>query len=75
MAYASDARIQLLDEILGGIQIIKLYAWEESFEKLIKVLRRYILFFIDLTKSLDSKYVIWMDTYLTCSFSLGMFQD
>ncbi len=28
-----DRRTKLMDEILNGIKILKLYAWESSFEK------------------------------------------
>lgn len=41
-AYASDKRIQIMDEIVNGIQIIKMYAWEIPYEKLITVLRGYV---------------------------------
>lgn len=34
-----DKRSKLVDEILNGIKIIKLYAWEESFKKKITGIR------------------------------------
>ncbi|XP_071965517.1 multidrug resistance-associated protein 1-like [Antedon mediterranea] len=34
-----DARIKLMNEVLSGIKVLKLYAWEESFENKIKELR------------------------------------
>ncbi|XP_033117760.1 multidrug resistance-associated protein 1-like isoform X2 [Anneissia japonica] len=34
-----DARIKLTNEVLSGIKVLKLYAWEESFEDKIKDLR------------------------------------
>lgn len=30
-----DKRIKLMSEILNGIKVLKLYAWEESFAKII----------------------------------------
>ncbi|XKL66417.1 hypothetical protein PGB90_009837 [Kerria lacca] len=39
-AIASDKRIQVMDEIICGIHIIKMYAWEKSYEKLIKIYRK-----------------------------------
>lgn len=37
---ATDKRIQMMDEIICGIQIIKMYAWEKPFGALIQKLRR-----------------------------------
>ena len=34
-----DARIKLMSEILSGIKVLKLYAWEESFQEKILVIR------------------------------------
>nr|XP_022316598.1 multidrug resistance-associated protein 1-like [Crassostrea virginica] len=35
-----DARIKLMNEVLNGIKVLKLYAWEESFEEKIHEVRR-----------------------------------
>lgn len=34
-----DRRVKLMDEILNGIKVLKLYAWERSFEKTVKEIR------------------------------------
>ena len=34
-----DKRVKLINEILNGIKVLKLYAWESSFEKKIKEFR------------------------------------
>ncbi|KAF8949214.1 Multidrug resistance-associated protein 1 [Haplosporangium gracile] len=37
---AMDSRIRLLNEVLGGMKIVKLYNWEEPFKERITVIRR-----------------------------------
>ncbi|KAJ9575184.1 hypothetical protein L9F63_025866, partial [Diploptera punctata] len=39
-AHETDKRIKLMDEIISGVQIIKLYAWENYFSTVIAKLRR-----------------------------------
>ncbi|XP_058822724.1 ATP-binding cassette sub-family C member 4-like isoform X2 [Topomyia yanbarensis] len=39
-ALRADERIRLMDEILSGIHVIKMYAWEKPFAKLISLARR-----------------------------------
>ena len=41
-AIRTDKRIQTMNEILIGMRIIKMYAWEKPFAKLIELCRRYI---------------------------------
>jgi len=35
-----DCRIRLMNEILNGIKVIKLYAWEDHFQKNIEDVRK-----------------------------------
>lgn len=34
-----DERVKIMNEILSGMKVLKLYAWEESFEKQIREIR------------------------------------
>lgn len=36
----SGNRLRIMNEIIAGIQVIKMYAWEKSFEKLVHLARR-----------------------------------
>jgi len=35
--------MRLMNEIVSGIQVIKMYAWEKPFAKLVEVARRYVI--------------------------------
>ncbi|XP_044268658.1 ATP-binding cassette sub-family C member 4-like [Tribolium madens] len=39
-AQRTDYRVKLMNEIISGIQIIKMYAWEKPFEHIIKLARK-----------------------------------
>lgn len=40
IALRTDKRVRLMDEIVNGVQVIKMYAWEKPFTKLISEARR-----------------------------------
>ena len=40
VALKSDDRIRLVNDVIGGIQTVKMYTWETPFSILVKVARR-----------------------------------
>jgi ATP-binding cassette subfamily C (CFTR/MRP) protein 4 len=39
VALKTDYRIRLMNDIVSGIQVIKMYAWEKPFSRLVNVAR------------------------------------
>ncbi|XP_037964111.2 ATP-binding cassette sub-family C member 4 isoform X2 [Plutella xylostella] len=39
-AYKTDERVRIMDEIICGMQVIKMYAWEKPFEQVVALARR-----------------------------------
>lgn len=59
-AIRTDERIRLMDEIINGIQVIKLYAWEKSFKKLIGLAREKELKVIKKNSYVRALYMTFM---------------
>ena len=43
-AIKTDERIRIMNEIIQGIKVIKMYAWEFSFAKMLQEAREYVIF-------------------------------
>jgi ATP-binding cassette subfamily C (CFTR/MRP) protein 4 len=41
IAQKTDSRVRLMNEITAGIRVIKMYAWEKPFEKVVALARKY----------------------------------
>lgn len=40
IAHRTDYRVRLMSEITSGIRVIKMYAWEKPFERIVRAARK-----------------------------------
>ncbi|KAL9964351.1 hypothetical protein ACROYT_G027981 [Oculina patagonica] len=66
---AKDLRIKMINEILNGIKVLKLYAWETSFMKMVSKHRKKELRHIKNASYLDS---IFNFTYICAPFMVSL---
>ena len=65
-----DKRSRLMDEILNGMKVLKLYAWEESFEKTITAIRNDMLLPCFLARFAQTQLLF--STYMALFFQFGI---
>ena len=46
-ALLTDKRIRIMNEIIVGIRVIKMYAWEHAFKRVVSKLRKYVPEIVD----------------------------
>lgn len=56
-ALKTDERVRLMDEIIGGVQVIKMYAWEIPFGKIIRHARKLELKIVTKSSYIRGLYV------------------
>lgn len=79
VANRSDTRVKHMTELINGIQVIKMYAWEKPFEKIIQALRKYEVAAIrgsSFLKAIYLSFIVFTDrlslfTTITCYILLG----
>ena len=60
-----DRRIRLMNEVLNGIKVIKLYAWEDHFQEDVQSIRRRELTIL--------KYTAYMNAILSFAWTCAPF--
>ncbi|KYB27622.1 putative multidrug resistance-associated protein lethal(2)03659-like Protein [Tribolium castaneum] len=58
-AVKTDERIRHMNEIISGIQVIKVYTWEQSFVKLVQLIRRQEMRMIKILLYLE----VWLSSF------------
>ncbi len=43
-ALITDKRVRIMNEVIVGVRVIKMYAWEYAFKRVVKVLRRWVTY-------------------------------
>ena len=66
IAKRSDKRISAMSEILQGIRVVKMYAWEEAFSRVIGKLRAYVHSLVFFTNSIFLLQIRYGDGARTC---------
>jgi len=43
-AKVTDKRVRVMNEIISGMRLIKMYAWEWAFHEYVKKIRKFVLY-------------------------------
>ncbi|OAD54852.1 hypothetical protein WN48_06052 [Eufriesea mexicana] len=57
VATLTDSRVQLMNELISGIEVVKMYAWEKPFEKIVAATRATEIKKISLTSYIRAGYL------------------
>lgn len=70
----NDNRIKLMNEILNGIKVLKLYAWESSFENQVQAIRNKEMVILKRVAYLNAATsLIWSCApFLVCAFIVNL---
>ncbi|KAL3283196.1 hypothetical protein HHI36_006346 [Cryptolaemus montrouzieri] len=66
IALRTDTRMKLMNEITSGIQVIKMYAWEYPFQKMVAMLRKYEINLITKTsyvKAISTAIMVYTERF------------
>lgn len=65
----TDSRIKLMNEILGGVKILKFYSWEEAFLQRVNILRDSEL---NALRTSQILYSVSLASFNSSSFLVGL---
>lgn len=68
-AVRTDDRVRFMDEVISGIQVIKMYAWEKPFTHLVSFARQLELKYVQRSSYVRSLYM----TFMLFTTRMGMF--
>ncbi|KYN28009.1 Multidrug resistance-associated protein 4 [Trachymyrmex cornetzi] len=75
IAPLTDRRVQLMSELIAGIQVVKMYAWEKPFSQIVSIIRKWEIKQIKFSSYVRAAYlaIIVFTERLTVYFTLITF--
>ncbi|XP_077300826.1 ATP-binding cassette subfamily C member 4-like [Arctopsyche grandis] len=74
IAQKTDERVRLMDEIICGIQVLKMYAWEKPFEKAVSIARNNEMKFlkqVSYLRAINASFLIFTERFALYITLLG----